>query len=378
MITPWWLALPACVPLGIAALNLLTWPRGRPRAPADVPRVSVCVPARNEQREIAHCVHAILASDAPIHEVVVLDDNSDDDTPRILAELAERHERLRVVTHTGKLPEGWVGKVHACHLLSQHAEGELLLFVDADTRLTPSGVARLLSLWSGLGVDAVSAVPHQRTGTAFEALMMPLLHLTYVAWLPMPLVWLTSDPRFCAANGQVMLLSANALREVGGFEAIASEIVDDMALLRAFKTAGRRVVFADGAKIAVTRMYDGAADLWSGFSKNAYEGIGGSAFAMLFVMALYLASFVLPYVLLLAAVWVPALWLPALVGVGANLVLRTGLALRHGHSLLSVVAHPVAVVLLCALLVNSRRWYLSDRVVWRGRVYAGRRRVVGA
>ena len=374
-ISMWWLlALPALVPLGITLFNLVVWPRGSAgggRAPT--PHISVCVPARNEEAEIEGCVRSIMAQPG-VHEVVVLDDGSQDATPEILKRLQAEFASLRVLSNPEGLPAGWVGKVHACHLLSGQAQGELLLFVDADTRLLPGGIARLLDLHSRLQASAVSVVPYQRAETAFEQLMMPLLHLTYTAWLPMPLVWLSSDPRFLAANGQVMLLSAAALREVGGFASIRSEIVDDMALLRRFKLKRRRVVFADGMQIAATRMYRSASELWSGFSKNAYEGIGATLVAMLFVLALYAAAFLLPYGLLLAAPWVPVLGAPALIGVGANLMLRGLLAWRFRHAAWSVLAHPFAVLLLGALLVNSRRLYLGDQISWRGRTYVGRGR----
>ncbi len=374
----WSVAVCGSVPLGMTLFNLAVWPRGRARSRSRVPRISVCIPARNEERDIEACVRAAAASRVDLHEIVVLDDNSEDRTPAILARLAKEIPILRVHTHREPLPEGWVGKVHACHLLQHAARGEVLLFVDADTRLTPDGLARLLDLRARFGAEAVSAVPRQVTGTFFERLMMPLLHLTYTSWLPMPLVWLTHDPRFLAANGQVMLLSASALREVGGFAAIRTEIVDDMALMRAFKRHRHRVVFADGQEMAATRMYRSAAELWSGFSKNAYEGIGGSLGAMLFVLGLYLACFVAPYGLAAAALAVPAWWVPAAVGLGANLLLRTALALRFGHAAASVLLHPIAVVLLGGLLVNSRRLFLADRIQWRGRVYVGRDRVAAA
>ncbi len=374
---PWWLALPALVPAGMTAFNLLAWPEGRPRD--RVPRISVCIPARDEERVIERSVRAVLACEPGPAEVVVLDDGSTDDTPSILARLAAEDPRVVVVRHDGPLPPGWVGKVHACHLLAARATHDALLFVDADTFLRPDGIGRLADLADRFGAKAVSAMPHQQTGTAFEALMMPLLHLTYTSWLPMPLVHLTHDERFLAANGQVVWLDRSALESAGGFAGIRSEIVDDMALLRQLKRNRHRVVFADGRRIASTRMYEGARELWQGFSKNAFEGIGGRIPAMLAVQALYALVFVVPYVVLLLGVLGVEGWLlPGVIGVAANVVARGMLAVRYGHSVASVVLHPIAVVSFLALLVNSWRWYRSDRVQWRGRVYAGRARQVSS
>ena len=162
-------------------------------------------------------------------------------------------------------------------------------------------------------------MPHQQAGTPFEALMMPLLHLTYTSWLPMPLVHWTHDERFLAANGQVVWLERAALDDIGGFAAVRAEIVDDMALMRRFKRHRHRVVFADGHHVATTRMYEGARELWQGFSKNAFEGIGGRIPAMLAVQALYLACFVLPYVVLGGGLLGVDGWVvPGAVGVAAN------------------------------------------------------------
>ncbi|MEN0063668.1 MAG: glycosyltransferase family 2 protein [Myxococcota bacterium] len=367
-------AFAALVPAGMTLFNLVAWPQGR-RREGPVPPLSVCIPARNEAREIEGCVRAVLACEPGPTEIVVLDDQSTDATPQILNRLAQDDPRIVVVRHDGPLPAGWVGKVHACHLLAQHAQHDMLLFIDADTRLDRSAVGRLFDLAERYKANAVSAMPHQQTGTAFEHLMMPLLHLTYTAWLPMPLVYLTHDERFVAANGQVVWLARAALDDVGGFASIRSEIVDDMALMRAMKRGRHRVVFADGQKIANTRMYQSARDLWEGFSKNAFEGIGGKWWAMVAVQALYFLCFVAPYIVLGGgALGIEGWWWPGLLGVVANVVTRGLLAMRYGHSWSSVLLHPVAVLGFLGLLVNSWRWYRSDRVMWRGRVYAGRTR----
>jgi chlorobactene glucosyltransferase len=97
------------------------------------PFVSILVPARNEALNIADCVDSLLAQDYPDFEVIVLNDNSTDDTSRILAGLAQTNPRLRVLKGS-PLPDGWLGKHWACHQLDQAAAGELILFTDADRK----------------------------------------------------------------------------------------------------------------------------------------------------------------------------------------------------------------------------------------------------
>ncbi len=212
--------------------------------------------------------------------------------------------RLRVI-HGDGLPAGWVGKPYALHRLSEAASGEVLLNIDADVTLRADGLLRMLSLLGspeqvpgGLDAALVTAVPRQRTGSLVERSMIPLLHLSYVAWLPMPLIHRTGDPRVLAANGQLLLVRRSALAAVGGWAGVRAALVDDMALCREIKRSGRRVVFADGDQMADCRMYTDGTSLWRGFSKNFYEGIGGHPLALIIVMALHLLIFVAPYVVL--------------------------------------------------------------------------------
>ena len=374
-VLPWLLLVaPAAVAAVITVLNVLLWEQGDPEGRFSG-RVSVCIPARNEAATIEACVRAALASRHPLHEVVVFDDARDDATPDILARLSAEDARLKVVMGTG-LPPGWVGKPHACHQLSRHATGDLLLFIDADTTLQRDGVGCVAALLEDAAL--VTAVPAQETGTLAEQLILPLLYLTYTAWLPLPLIHRSADPRFLAANGQILAVRRAVYDAVGGFEAVRSEVVDDMAFCRRVKTAGHTVRFADGALIARCRMYTSAREVWEGFSKNLYEGLGGRPLALLGVMVLYSLAFVAPYGVaagLVAAGSGPAAsaWLSAAAaGVGLNLIARGALAWRFQHSFLSVLLHPLAVLGLLAIAVNSFLWTQRGAIRWRGRTYAAR------
>ncbi len=369
------LAGPAAIPAVTTAFNLLTWPEGRADAPPAPLRISVCIPARNEEATIEACARAALASRHPLHEVVVFDDASTDRTPAILAALAAEDPRLKVFQGDG-LPDGWVGKPHACHQLARHATGDVLLFLDADTFLDPDGVSRVASLLAHprLPSDVVTAVPQQRTGTLAEQLMMPLLHLVYTSWLPIVMVRLSRHPAFLAANGQVLAIRRDTYDAIGGFAAVKAEVVDDMAFCRRAKVLGHRVVFADGRHIATCRMYDSGAALWAGFSKNLYEGIGGHPLALAAVVGLLLGTWVLPWLALpVAAVagWGTAT-AAAATGIGLGVLTRLMLALRYDHSVASVAAHPAAVVGLVGIALNSFRWSRRGEIAWAGRTYAAR------
>jgi len=377
------LALPALVPLGLVAFNALCWTRGRalPEAAAAAPDgISVLIPARDEVANIERCVRSVDAAHGPITEIIVYDDGSTDGTDKVLSRLQAELPRLRVITGDA-LPVGWVGKPYALQRLSMLAGSDVMLNIDADVTLRADGVLRMLSLFGtaeqvcgGLGAAVVTAVPRQRAGSFVERLMMPLLHLSYVAWLPMPLIYRTRDPRVLAANGQLLMVRRSALEAIGGWSRVRAEVVDDMALCRAVKQSGRRVVFADGDRMAECRMYPDATALMRGFAKNFYEGIGGHPAAMIVVMGLHLMLFVVPYVALPVALATGAwpLAAAAAVGVGANVCLRLIMAARYRHSPISVLLHPLAVLAMMGVLGNSFRWSRRGDIRWRGRSYAAR------
>ncbi|MFT6399483.1 MAG: chlorobactene glucosyltransferase [Bradymonadia bacterium] len=243
--------------------------------------------------------------------------------------------------------------------------------MDADTALCPGALERAGSLVHRYDLDVLTAVPRQETLTWLERLVVPFLHVIYASWLPMVLVHRSQDPKFLAANGQFLMVSSGGYDACGGFEAVRNAIVDDMAFCANAKGNGLKVLFADGHHLSRCRMYTSASEVWQGFSKNLYEGIGSHPLALIATLALLGCTFVAPVLLLALSPLLPALFVPAAVGTAALFAQRVLLAFRHKHPLSSVLLHPVAALAVMAIAVNSARWHLRGTVRWAGRTYEG-------
>jgi chlorobactene glucosyltransferase len=227
---------------------------------ANFPRVSVLVPARNEECNIEACVTSLLAQDYPDFEVIVLNDHSADGTGKILDRLARTDNRL-IVQDGAPLPNGWLGKHWACHQLYQASTGDLLLFTDADTRHTPDMLRASVSALAAEHADLVTAFPREEVVT-----------LGIFTFIPIRLVQSLRLPALSVTIGQFMLFRAEAYEAIGGFEAVRTEIVDDMCLGRNIISSGYEWRLLDGTHHVSCRMYHG---FW-----NAVNGFGKSLFAV--------------------------------------------------------------------------------------------------
>lgn len=357
---------PAALALAHACWNLVGVPRLRPRPGPVGLRVSALVPARDEEASIEGCVEALLAE--PVHEVLVYDDESGDGTAGRVLELARRDPRVRLLRGR-PLPPGWAGKTHACGWLAASARGQAMLFVDADVRVERGAVAALVDAARRARADVVTCVPRQTAGTFAERLVVPLLHLVYYALAPLWLMPRTRDPRLCAANGQLLFATREALVRFGGHAApgVRGAVVDDQEFCRAAKAAGQRVLFADGFLAARCRMYRSAAEVRAGFAKNLYLGVGGTPPRLALALAAVLWIFLLPW---LAALGPPPLRAAGLCGVGAIVALRALLAARFRQRPLEAVAlHPLSMLAFAAIALESAVRAHAASLWWRGRRY---------
>ena len=361
----------------LVVLTLINWRLMRriERAPAprSHPRVSVLVPARNEEANIGECVRSLLAQDYPDFEVVVLDDRSTDRTAEILAGLQQDNasdRRLRVITGQ-ELPPGWLGKHWACHQLAEAVDGELLLFTDADTRHGPQSLRHGMAALQAERADMLTAFPHEIVVSWAEKLVVPVFPFSIFTFLPLIVAYNVRSPAFSAAIGQYMLFSRRAYRQIGGYAAIRSRPVDDVALAQQIKAHGLRWRLADATRDVRCRMYQNAAQVFEGFSKNLFAGFGYRLLPFVFVWTWLAIIFFLPLgvVLLgLAGAAIPPLDL-AIAGAGTAFALALwGLShVRFRFPLYLVPLYPVSMIL--ALIIAGRSVALAVRgqATWKGR-----------
>lgn len=361
-----------------AALPLvnLAWVR-RPRGtlPQPAPFVSVLVPARNEERSIEACVRSLLAQDYPAEafEVVVLDDQSDDATPAILARMARGSRTLRVVRGSGP-PPGWVGKPWACWNLSRLASerASWLLFTDADTQHATNALRLAVAEAERDRLDLLSLFPRQVTGSWPERLAVPLLFHQIIGYLPLPAMERWPAPALAAANGQYMLFRRATYLRIGGHAATARTIAEDVGLARIIKAWGDRVRLSDGTGLVACRMYQGGREMIEGFTRSFAAGFHVSAPISLGLVVcnlfLFWAPFVwLPVGLLLRAAWWPLVAAQALLILGLRLLL----AWRAHDRLVDALWHPAGMALLIGIQLRAiYNAFIRRRSVWKGRVYA--------
>jgi len=312
------------------------------------PQVSIIIPARNEEVCLGDCLTSLVAQTGVVFEIIVVDDDSTDRTRTI----AESFGGVRVIS-PGPLPSGWTGKNHAVVAGSKEARGEWLLFTDADTVHLPGSLARALAETKENRAELLSYSPEQIVVTFAEKAVMPVIFAELASQYP-PEKVRDQSSGVVAANGQYILVRRDEYESVGGHAAVADRILEDVALARAFRSAGYKVYFRYGADAARTRMYRAWHELREGWTKNL---------ALLFPHPVRRAAGLFAW---WAVAW---LTLPLLIAAAA-LYLRVRRAnFGSGATLLATTLGPPVVTYL---LLRSVRAHRRGEVSWKGRVYSER------
>lgn len=367
------------VPAALFVSNAQLFQRLPSATSAVGPAVSVLIPARNEETSIVAAVDMVSASRDVELELIVLDDASTDSTARLVQGIGKTNPRVRLES-APPLPVGWCGKQHACHVLSELARHDLLVWIDADVRLAPDALSRMGAfLQQHPDIGLLSGFPRQETGSFGERLLIPLIHFILLGFLPLAGMRKSRHPAFGAGCGQLFMARRQSYRQVGGHAAIRASLHDGIALPRAFRQAGVATDLFDATDLASCRMYRSGKQTWFGLAKNATEGMAAPR-AIIFWTLTLLAGQILPAVLLLLVMARPRpLSHSHLLAIGfssAAIVLSMCMRLtacgKFKQSCLSALLHPLGIATLLAI-----QWYalirhlLGKPSTWKGRAYAG-------
>jgi glycosyltransferase involved in cell wall biosynthesis len=334
--------------------------------------VSVLVPARNEEAAVGRLCADVLASTGVDLELVILDDSSTDRTAAIVAAVAARDARVRLVSGP-PLPPGWCGKQHACWQLAQAARHDTWVFLDVDVAPAPDAIARAVAFLDASGAGLVSGFPRQQTSCLLDWLLLPLIHFILLGFLPLARSRTVTTPSLAAGCGQFFVTRRRDYEAAGGHAAIRASLHDGVKLPRAYRRAGLATDVFDAVPLASCRMYDRDADVWRGLAKNATEGVGAPATIVPFTILLA-GGQILPFGLGAAGLAGGFLGWPRW-GVAATLAAvalawlpRLLEAVRFRQSVSSAIAHPLAVAVFLAIQWTALvRKALGCSTSWRGR-----------
>ena len=349
--------------LGVALWNLVAARRLEAAGdPSSHPVVSILVPARNEEANLRTLLPALLRLDYPKLEILVLDDGSGDGTAAVVQEHASiRGARLRLLEGRPP-PPGWMGKSWACHQLAAAADGEVLVFCDADVLPLPAALDRTIAALQSTGAGAATVIPRHQLKGWMESAVVPLVaQLPVLALLPLALVHRVRAPSLSMANGQWLAFTRAAYAACGGHAGVRETVLEDVALGRRVKAAGHRLLPLVSHSLVSVRMYRSPTALWKGFSKNVYALAGGRPATFAATLAVFSLVAIYP-------------WLGAVLGVRGALVPLAVLAavracgmLLFRHGIRSALLHPAGSMLLTAIALKS---YVATRrgtMQWKGR-----------
>jgi chlorobactene glucosyltransferase len=337
------------------------------------PKVSILLPARNEEKRIKACLESLAKQDYPDFEVLVLN-NSDDNTWEVAHEIAQRYPVIKVVQGLPQ-PSDWAGKNFACHQLSKLATGEWLLFVDADTTHEPGMLKGAISLAVKNNASLLSGFPHQITTSFAQSVIVPAFSFILFSWVPfwLPVKDNREKPNF--AIGQFMLFPRKEYDRIGGHELIKNRLLDDVWLAIETGKAGGKVVTADLSRIVSCHMYESISDMWNGFGKSIYSVIAISPIGIFLAMSLGVCLWVFPFLNLWNqwnTQWMGGTLLSFILIIQVTLILITRLItdVQMSASWYSTLFHPIGILFyVVEVIFMSVRRIAGGGVKWKDCVY---------
>ncbi len=373
----------------VADVSRPEWDRD-PVSPAGNPRVSIIVPARNEEETIEQALNTLLGLDYDNYEVIAVNDRSTDRTGEIMERVARemhgfsaksqnphfsqsqgevghpRFRELRVIHHS-ELPAGWLGKTHAMWTAANQATGDWLLFTDADVLFKPDSLRRAMAYAEAEPADHVVLFPQMIMKRPGEYMMIAFFQTMFMfGHRP----WKVADPSTDdhMGVGAFNLIRRRVYDAVGTYEALRMEVLDDMKLGKVVKNAGfaQRNVF--GGDLISIRWAHGALGIVNNLTKNFFAVLSFQWWRTL------LSAFGLAFLNFgpFLGVWLAHGWarVPYGIALGSMFLIYIGMSRRSAVPAYYFLLHPVSTTLFIYTLLRSMILTLwNDGIVWRGTKY---------
>jgi glycosyltransferase involved in cell wall biosynthesis len=363
----------------VADVSRPEWDRN-PVSASRNPRVSIVVPARNEEETIEQGLKTLLALDYDNYEVIAVNDRSTDRTGEIMdrisqnprltsaknAETRTGHPQLRVIHHR-ELPAGWLGKTHAMWTAAKETTGEWLLFTDADVLFKPDSLRRALAYAEAEPADHVVLFPRMIMKTVGEYMMIAFFQTMFMfGHRPWKVADPTTDDHM--GVGAFNLVRRRVYEAVGTYSALRMEVLDDMKLGKLVKKAGFRQRNVFGGDLISIRWARGAMGVVNNLTKNFFAILSYQWWRTL------LSAFALAFLNLLPffGLWLAHGWarLPYAIALASMLLIYVGMAWRSSVPPYYFLLHPVSSALFIYTLLRSMLLTLwHDGIVWRGTKY---------
>ena len=344
----------------IALLNFITRPILPHGTPSQDALISILIPARNEEANIEKLVKGVLAQQYQNFELIIYSDQSTDKTLSIANEIAKADKRVRVIEGTG-LPQGWLGKNHACYKLASHAQGNWLLFLDADVTVSPHFVENALAYAQQKKLALLSMFPRQQLNSLGEKLVVPSMNWILLSLLFLRLVKWSKRKSLAAANGQMMMFNAEQYRKNQWHEKVKLSAAEDISISRLVKRQRLKMATLLGTDDISCRMYSSYAEAINGFSKNVAAFFGGSilvtiVFALIGTIGPFIVLFSLPF---------PLAFLFFFALISARMLIAR---LSEQSVWLNVILWPVQHVAFLHMVYSALAYRFSKKAMWKGRI----------
>jgi len=345
-----------------------------PQQRQTLPKLSIIIPARNEEHDIAVALRSVLDQQEVGLEVIVVNDHSTDRTGEIVEEIARSDPRVTVL-HDPLLLPGWLGKANAMQFGAAQATGDYLVFTDADILHAPTCFTSALAVMEQDEYDFFSFMPLWVNESIWEHMNLPIYFVGFIKFL------LTSgldDPTSpdAVASGAFMMMKTTVFREVGGFECVKGEMFDDVGLARFMKAHHYHVGYWLAPECSRVRLFKTARDAFWGTTKNILGAVDGHA------------TLALPLILVaVIQYWTPVLAFgvgcledrPLLIAAGLTAYFSQYLSLfsiRRLFSLhpLKLLIFPLVVVVSTCCILRATWYQIKGTIMWRGRAVSVRRR----